>query len=259
MRAYGSAMAAPAGIDYDWARRTGGVLSAAQSRAMVPPLLRAVGHYPGFRLRLATGRRGNAHVDLDEFVLPDSQLAKEAIEHATDVLSPSMLHHSWRTFWFGLAMAAHQQRTVDPEFALISSLLHDLTLEKPPTPGRSFALTGAEQAEQFLLARGADATFADRVGAEICGHITLGALEDVTSPGGFVSAGAFVDVAGSGLETMPAAFVASVLERHPRLAFKRVLRASWKAQAAAVPGGREPWLSRYAMILLLVRLAPFRE
>jgi hypothetical protein len=252
-------MTAPAGIDYDWAKATGGVLSKAQSRALFPPLLRAVAHYPAVRLRLATGRRGTAHVDLDEFVLPDSQLAKEATEHANDVLSPSMLHHSWRTFWFGLAMAAHQQRTVDPEFALISSLLHDVTIEAPPTPGRSFALVGAEKAEQFLLSRGADVGFAAKVGAEICGHITLGALEDVTSPGGFVSAGAFVDVAGSGLEAMPAAFAASVLERHPRLEFKRVLRPAWKAQAAAVPGGRESWLSRYAMILLLARIAPFEE
>ncbi len=252
-------MAAPAGIDYDWAKTTGGVLSRAQSRALFPPLLRAVSHYPACRLRLATGRRGNAQVDLDSFVLPDSPLVKETVEHATEALSPCMLHHSWRTFWFGLAMAAHQQRTVDPEFALISSLLHDIAIEQPPIPGRSFALTGGEQTEQFLLGRGADPVFAQKVGAEICGHITLGALEDVSSPGGFVSAGAFADVAGPGLEVMPAAFVDSVLERHPRMQWKKVLRPAWKSQAAAIPGGREPWLSRYAMILLLARIAPFDE
>jgi hypothetical protein len=250
-------MAAPHGIDYDWARSTGGVLTRAQSRALFPPLLRSVAHYPAVRLRIATGRRGSAQVDLDSFVLPDSTLAKESIEHATEVLSPSMLNHSWRTFWFGLAIAAHQQRTVDPEHALISSLLHDLTLEAPPTPSRSFALTGAERAEEFLLNRGADPEFATRVGAEICGHITVGALEDVTSPGGFVSAGAFTDVAGSGLEVMPAAYVDAVLARHPRLGWKKLLRSAWKAQAAAVPGGREQWLSRWGMLRTLVLIAPF--
>ena len=81
----------------------------------------------------------------------------------------------------------------------------------------------------------------------------------MTSEGGFVSAGAFVDVVGLGLEVMPAAFVASVLERHPRLQWKKVVRPAWKAQAAAIPGGREPWLSRWAMILLLSRIAPFDE
>lgn len=252
-------MAAPAGIDYDWARATGGVLSKAQSRALFPPLIRAVAGYPAVRLRLATGRRGNSQVDLDAFVLPDSALAKETIEHATEVLSRCMLHHSWRTFWFGLAIAAHQHRTVDVEQGLIASLLHDLTLEGAPTPGRCFALTGAEQAEAFLLERGADPAFATRVGAEICGHITVGALEDVTSPGGFVSAGAFTDVAGSGLEVMPKSYVDDVLGRHPRLEWKKVVRSTWKAQAAAVPGGRQQWLSRWAMIRTLALIAPYSE
>ena len=251
-------MAAPEGIDYDWARATGGVLSGAQSRAMFPPLLRAFAHYPGTRLRLATGRRGNAQVDLDSLVLPDSRLAKETVEHATEVLSPCVLQHSWRTFWFGLAIAAHQERTVDLEFALISSLLHDLMLEHP-TPGRCFALTGAEQAEQYLLGQGADPAFTHRVGAEICGHLTVGALEDVTSEGGFVSAGAFADVAGPGLEYMPKTFVDAVLERHPRHEFKKVVRSAWKGQTKAVPGGRQQWLARWASIRLLVLIAPYQE
>jgi hypothetical protein len=251
-------MAAPTGIDYDWARATGGVLSTAQSRALFPPLLRAFAQYPATRLRLATGRRGTAQVDLDSLVLPDSQLAKEAVELAHDVLSPCVLQHSWRTFWFGLAIAAHQQRPVDLEFALISSLLHDLALEEA-VPGRCFALRGGEQAEEFLLGRGADPEFSHRVGAEICGHLTVGALEDVTSEGGFVSAGAFADISGGGLEVMPAAYVNSVLERHPRLELKKVVRATWKEQAKAVPGGRQQWLSRWAAIRLLVLIAPFQE
>ncbi|GAA0623940.1 phosphohydrolase [Sporichthya brevicatena] len=251
-------MAAPEGIDYDWARATGGVLTRSQSRALFPPLLRSVAKYPGVRLRLATGRRGTAQVDLDAFVLPDSTLAKETIEHATEVLSPCVLQHSWRTFWFGLAIAEHQRRAVDPEQALIASLLHDITLETP-TPGRCFALTGAEQAEAFLLAHGADPAFSARVGAEICGHITVGALEDVTSPGGFVSAGAFTDVAGSGLELMPAAYVDDVLARHPRLGWKKTLRTSWTAQTAALPGGRQQWLTRWALLPTLARIAPFPE
>ena len=49
-------------------------------------------------------------------MLPDSLLVKETVEHVGEVLSPSMLQHSWRVFWFGLAMAAHQQRPVDLEF-----------------------------------------------------------------------------------------------------------------------------------------------
>jgi len=43
----------------------------------------------------------------------------------------------------------------------------------------------------------------------------------------------------------------------PRLGFNKVLRSPWKAQAAAVPGGREEWLSRWATLRLLGLIAPF--
>jgi hypothetical protein len=81
----------------------------------------------------------------------------------------------------------------------------------------------------------------------------------VSDPAGFVSGGAFVDVAGVRLEQMDPAFVAQLLERHPRLEFKRHLLKAWADESKAVPKGRAQWLTRYAAFPLLVRMAPFEE
>jgi hypothetical protein len=251
-------MAAPAGIDYDWAVRTGGNLTKGQGRALGRPLLRTIARYPGLRLRLATGRRGSGGVDLDTLVIPDSRLAKDAEAEAAEVLSPSVREHSYRTFLFGMSLAAVDGVTVDVELAYVSSLLHDLNLEHP-TPGRCFAVVGAQRAEAFALQRDVDPARAARIGAEIAGHITVGAMDDIDSPGGFVSAGAFMDVSGGRLDELDPAWVDAVLARHPRLEFKRHLRAAWAAECRAVPHGRAQWLNVWATLPLLVRLSPFDE
>jgi len=87
-------MAAPAGIDWEWAVRTGGRLSNRQKLQLLPPLVRGVLAYPSARLRLATGRRGSARLDLDALDWPDSRLAREATLEAREVVTSYVLEHS---------------------------------------------------------------------------------------------------------------------------------------------------------------------
>ncbi|MGQ0466194.1 MAG: HD domain-containing protein [Sporichthyaceae bacterium] len=251
-------MPVPAGIDYDWAVRTGGNLSPGQRAALLKPLLGVVARYPGQRLALAVGRRGKGGVDLSTLKIPDSRLAKDAEAEAQEVLSPSVREHSYRTFLFAMSLAELQGVEVDVEVAYVASLLHDLQLEHP-TPGRCFALVGAERAERFALERDVAPERARRIAAEICGHITIGAADDIGSPGGFVLAGAAVDVMGDRLNRLDPAWVEAVLVRHPRLKFKRVFWDAWTAEGRAVPKGRSRWLVRYAGLPILARLAPFDE
>jgi hypothetical protein len=169
-----------------------------------------------------------------------------------------VLQHTYRTFWFGLALSALDGIAMDLEMVWVATMLHDLNLEHP-TPGRCFAVVGAERAERFALDRDVDPARARRIAAEITGHITLGAADDLASPGGFISAGALADVAGPRLDQLDPAWVAEILQRHPRLEFKRHLLACWKAEGKAVPHGRARWLTRWASFPMLVRLAPYDE
>jgi hypothetical protein len=171
---------------------------------------------------------------------------------------PGTGEETYRTYLFGLVLASIDTVRVDQEPAYVSSLLHDLQLEHP-TSGRCFAVVGGERAERFALERGADPVRAAAIGAAIAGHITPGAAEDLSDLSGFVSAGALVDVAGGRLEELDPAWVAQILERHPRHELKRHLLACWAAEAAAMPAGRARWLTTHAAFPILIRAAPFAE
>lgn len=251
-------MSAPAGIDWTWATSTGGTLSARQRRQLLTPLLRVAVGLPAARLRVALGRRGTGALDLDTLRWPDSALARAAEEEARDVLTPHVLQHSYRTYLFALTLAAVDGVRVDEELGYVSCLLHDLTLEHP-TPGRCFAVTGAERAERFALAHGAAPERAATIGAAVAGHITPGAAEDLGDPAGFVSAGAALDVIGARMEATDPAFVRAVLQRHPRLEFKRHMRAALTTEGRINRDGRTRWLNTHAAFPLLIRAAPFGE
>ncbi len=173
-------------------------------------------------------------------------------------MPPYLVQHSYRTYLFGLALAAIEQVEIDEELGFISSMLHDLDLAEP-TAGKCFAVSGALRAQRFLVDHGADAGAAARIAAAIAGHCTPGADEDLTDLAGFVSAGALLDVAGVRYDELDPDWTAAVLNRHPRLGLKSQLLPHWAAAAAAMPAGRARWLTRYADFPRLIRLSPFPE
>ncbi len=246
-----------ASFDYTWATETGGKLSGRQKRALVGPLLQTVAAYTGDRTALALRRRGSAAIDLDDLKVPDSRLARDAEEEAREGLSPAFLHHSYRCYLFGRALAQIEGVTVDDEVAYVACLLHEFALQQA-TPGRCFAVVGAERAEQFALDRDVEPERARRIAAEISGHLNLGQGRDMTSEGGFVSAGAMVDVFGLRLNELAPDWVDQVLVRHPRLEFKRTGIAAFKAEGRTNRDGRAAWLNRYALCIPLWRIAPFK-
>lgn len=245
-------------LDYAWAKATGGTLTPAQRRELLGPLMPVVVSHLIGRLRVTLGWRGNGSVDMESLRLPDSALARAAEEQAREELSPRVVAHSYRTYLFGLALAGIDGKAVDTELVYVASLLHDLNLEHP-TPGRCFAVVGAERAEAFALDHHTSPERAEAIAAAIAGHITIGVANDLGDPAGFVSAGAFVDVAGARMHELRPEWVEQVIRRYPRLNFREHLLKAFEAEAAAVPQGRISWCLRYAAFGPLVRLAPFAE
>lgn len=246
------------GLDFAWAERTGGNLAPAERRRLLRPLLRSVPRLAAERTHAARGRRGTASVEPAGMVFPDTHLAREAEAEARGVLSPVVLQHSYRTYLFGLALAQIDGVQTDHELAFTASMLHDLNLEHP-TPGRCFAVVGGQRAERFALDHGAPPTVAREIGAAVSGHLTPGVADDLSDLGGFVSAGALLDVTGFRVTEIDKLWVRDVLDRHPRLEFKRQLAIAIAEERRLVPNGRAAWLSRWARFQLLIKLAPFAE
>ncbi|BDT93560.1 hypothetical protein IFM12275_35360 [Nocardia sputorum] len=250
-------MAAPTGLDWAWATRTGGALSKEQRRGLAVAIARTLPAMAPNRVRIALGRRGRGKLEFAGLRLPDSKLAVAAENEARESLSPHVLHHSLRTYYFGRVLAELDGASYDDELVYVSCLLHDLQLETP-TPGRCFAVVGGERAAAIARDAGAPPERADAIGAAIAAHITPGVADDLGDPGGFVSAGASVDVLGTRLAELDRDWVIELLRRHPRLEFERHVIAAFRAEAKAVPEGRIHLLNR-AGFLTMIRLAPFDE
>lgn len=251
-------MNAPNSLDATWAATTAGALSNRQRAQLITPMLRTAMAYAVTRTRLLLGRHGTGAVQLDGLHWPDSQLARAAEAEARATIPPYLVQHSYRTYLFGLALAAIEQVEIDEELGFVSAMLHDRDLAEP-TPGKCFAVSGGQRARSFLLDHGADEDTAARVAAAIVGHCTPGADTDLTELAGFVSAGALLDVAGVRYDELDPEWTAAVLVAHPRLDLKSQLIPHWDAVAAAMPAGRARWLTRYAGFPRLIAMSPFSE
>ena len=179
-----------------WALASGGNLTARERRSLLAPILRSTVTYTTGRLRMALGRRParTATLDLASLRWPDTKLAREAERECRGTLSAAMANHSVRTFVFGLALSGLDGNPVDLEELYVGSLLHDLALEAP-TPGRCFAVVGAERARALVLAAGADAEKSARIAEGIALHITPGIGFERGPLAPLIAAGALVDLA----------------------------------------------------------------
>lgn len=84
-------------------------------------------------------------------VIPDSLLAKEAIEvlreHSTDLL----FNHSIRVYLFAAEQGRQRKLRFDPELLYVAAAFHDLGLiKKFSSPDDRFEVDGANAARQFL-------------------------------------------------------------------------------------------------------------
>lgn len=243
-----------------WGLATGGNLTARERRSLLAPILRTTVAYTAGRLRMALGLRParRATLDLARMRWPDTRLAREAERECRAALSATMAGHSFRTFVFGLALSELDGRPVDLEELYVGALLHDLALESP-TPGRCFAVVGAERARALLLAAGADENQSARIAEGIALHISPGIGFERGPLAPLIAGGALVDLAGLRLAELPPELVAAAFARWPRENCKRHLAACWRREARAVPQGRAAATERYALFSLVVRLAPFAE
>jgi hypothetical protein len=243
-----------------WSRRTGGHLTAADKRAMLPSVACAHAKNVGGRLsmlaRLNRGRR--RELDLARLAPPSTILTWVAEAHAQHCLSPAILNHSRRTYAFGAALGALEGLDVDHELLYAASLLHDIGLPGGTGDGSDFTVASAAVALQLADDVGLPPAAAETLASAI----TLHHSPDVSLADGpvafLLSAGAALDVIGLRAWELPPAALAGVVERHPRAGFTREFAQAFRAEAERVPDGRARFLYRYGAFGVAIRSAPFR-
>ena len=68
--------------------------------------------------------------------MPETALTRAARKVAEDALTPTLLHHSYRTYRFGRALGELDGLQVDAELLFAAAILHDTGLVNLPTQRR---------------------------------------------------------------------------------------------------------------------------
>ena len=243
-----------------WTQDTRGWLSASERRELLGPL--AAAHLRnGFgrtRLALRVHPGRYAYVASERLEAPRTVLARRAEEVAARRLPPVLLHHSRRTYRFGLALGVVAGTEVDEELLYAAALLHDTGL-----------LTSSGDADFTLESTRVARDVAEQVGlSQEATTVVLDAITLHHSPGvghehgtvaQLLSAGAAADVTGLETWLLPDEVLRTAVKLHPRDDFKDEFTAAFKNEAVRVPEGRARFLHRYDAFAAAIRLAPFDE
>jgi HD domain len=255
-------MAATGLGSFGWVRETQGILTGRDRwNFLGQACLYGLAVLP-WEVRRALGirRRRLAAIDLGAIEPPDSKIAREAEQLVAAEAGPMVVNHSHRSYAFGAALAAQERLSFDREVVYVASLLHDIYWERPSEPGHPhcFTLPAAERGIALANDEGWDPSRKSAVADAITLHLNLWPPRD-SAESYLVFLGARLDIIGYRYWDLPAETVNAVLQRHPRLDLKRESAGGFEIQAAANPGSRVHFQTRYLASKWFTRHAPFDE
>lgn len=169
------------------------------------------------------------------YEVPDSALCQKALDLVAASSPDFLLNHCLRSFAFGKAIAEKSQTRFDAEVFFAAAIMHDLGLtERFDGPG-SFETEGARVARAFCIDRGMESARADIVHEAVALHAAVGIAHKKSTELALLHFGAGVDVAGFWMDEVHPRTVQEIVERYPRLDFKKLFPALLERQVDRKP------------------------
>ncbi|MET1027208.1 MAG: hypothetical protein ABWY00_08575 [Dongiaceae bacterium] len=157
---------------------------------------------------------------ISDIKVPDSSVVRQAEELARAASSDMLFNHVMRCYWFGELFAQLEGAKIDSELLFLSAVLHDLGLTDLARGPHRFEIEGAGSARKFLVEQGVSPDRAQKVWDNIALHTwDINRFRDDTSR--LMQLGLAYDVVGVADAKLNPADVAEVVQRYPRLRFKR--------------------------------------
>jgi len=236
-----------------WAEITHGRLSRADRRGQILKVLGIRLERMARRLARRNGRAAYS-MDLHAIVVPDSRAALDSLALCRDASCPSLANHCLRTYFWGALLAQAGGVRYDTELFFVASMLHDLGLtERFAFRHRDcecFAIEGALAARTFAEEQGWPEERQAALAEAISRHLNVKVPVATGAEAHLVQAGAGADVHGGRME--------EVLQRYPRLNFKKEIIPALKQQVERRPESRIAFLCSVGFADL-IRSAPFSE
>ncbi len=199
---------------YEWAHRTKGALSPWRKLGQALQVLSR-------QIRSKMLTHGPSPVNLADIALPDSAMARQAVNFCSEISSPQLLNHCLRTYVFGEIIARLEGLRPDAELFFLSAMLHDAGLSdkhfhKSPV-FCCFAAEGAMIAEDHLRIWGYDERRTRMVAENICLHLNVSvSASDFGVEAYLLREASGLDIAGIGSQRINARNRIEVFRQYPR-------------------------------------------
>jgi hypothetical protein len=240
-----------------WAERTRGVLSRREQIAMVrDAMLAQIAGLPSLVRAHLGGRRSGSSALLEGRDPPESKLCVTALDLCTEASSPALVGHCIRCWYWADLFAQLDAIEFDPEVVYVAAVVHDLALTDSHRPGTlerdgCFATAGGELARRTLFDRGAEQSFANRVGDAVALHMNVRVPRELGGAAYLLHAAAHLDVAGTRAGDFTADALRQVLVAHPREHFAVEFGNLMRREARERPRSRAALLWRMGMPIAL--------
>ena len=188
------------------------------------------------RLARTLGLKTLADAVPNDWKIPDSAVARQAIETASALCPEFMMRHCFRAWCFGAILAARNRHTLDREAFFVAAMLHDLGLcdAHRNDPG-SFEWVGAKLAHAFCLSAEQTQARAATVHNAIALHTSVGIADRCQPEIALLHFGTSMDLFGMRLDEMPKDVLGAVLAEYPRSEFKAEFSPCLSHQAQQKP------------------------
>ncbi|MFB4316982.1 HD domain-containing protein [Actinomadura sp. 21ATH] len=182
--------------------------------------------------------------DGDLLSLPDSEVAREALDWVKRIETEPLANHSIRSFLFARLLGRHRGlrpgEDYDPELLFLACVLHDVGLSEEGNGVQRFEVDGADLAARFLTERGFGAEAVDTVWQSIALHTSLGIVERRGTVCALANGGTVIDVTAQGADFITDAEAAAIHGAYPRLSTVRHLFGAIGEQIDARPEKAPP-------------------
>ncbi|MGI4751341.1 MAG: hypothetical protein ACRYFB_11975 [Janthinobacterium lividum] len=163
-----------------------------------------------------------ARVDSRKMIIPDSSIAKAALEYAQDMYNVPLLNHCLRTYLWGILLGQYHNQQPDAEFLYVASLLHDAGLSSKNSSKINkccFAVTGASDAKKFVESRGWEPSKSVALFNSISMHLNPIVSKTDNTEGFLIKSGAYMDLFGNGHTCIATAEKVKIIHQYPRYNF----------------------------------------
>ncbi len=175
-------------------------------------------------------------INLTEFSIPDSEIAKKATQLVKQVSPKGLYHHCVRTYLFGEILGKRDGLKYDRELLYLGAVMHDLGLtEKFDSGEQRFEVDGADVAQAFVLEHGLSVEKAEIVWDAIALHTSAGIASRKQPEIALVHLGAGADLFGIGLEDIAPETIERVIDAYSRLGLNRSAMESIISQIKQKP------------------------